>query len=337
MLRPMSGLLCLTDETMSDDFNRLRVFVEVVQHGGFAAAARGLGMPRSTVSRWVQELEQQLGVRLLQRTTRKVELTEIGAGYYERGARAVDAAVHARAWVQSQSERPQGTLVITTFQLFAETLLGPLLVTYLEDHPGLSAQVMLNERNIDLVGEHVDVAVRIGSMADSSLVVRKLADLEVCLVASPSYLATHGSPAHPSELLDHSVVLYRHGQDAVTVRFDDGERHLDLALSSRCSANSIELVRQVTLGGLGIGAVPPILIHEDLAAGRLVKVLPEWSNDGSQPIFVVYPSRSHLPRKVRAFVDLLTTEVTSSSVNGPRPDEIRATHRRSRSSSRNRS
>ncbi len=276
-------------------------------------------MPRSTVSRWVQELELQLGVRLLQRTTRKVELTEIGAGYYERGAKAVDAAGQASAWVHSQSERPQGTLVITTFQLFAETLLGPLLVTYLEDNPGMSAQVVLNERNIDLVGEHVDVAVRIGSMADSSLVVRKLADLEAFLVASPHYLAKHGTPTHPRELVDHSMVLYGHGQDTLAVRFDDGDEHLDVSLSSRCAANSIELVRQVTLGGLGIGAVPQILVHEDLAAGRLVRVLPEWSNDGSQPIFVVYPSRSHLPRKVRAFIDLLTAEVTSVTVNGPRP------------------
>ncbi len=305
---------------MEDDLKGLRVFVEVVRRGGFAAAARALGMPRSTVSRWVQELEQQLGVRLLQRTTRKVELTEIGAGYFERGARAVDAARQATAWVQSQSERPQGTLVITTFQLFAETLLGPLLVAYLEDNPGMSTKVVLNERNIDLVGEHVDVAVRIGPMADSSLVMRKLADLEVCLVASPRYLTAHGCPSHPRELLEHSMVIYGHAQDAIPVRFDDGEQHLDLALSSRCAANSVELVHQVTLGGLGIGAVPSILIREDLAAGRLVKVLPEWSNDGAQPIFVVYPSRSHLPRKVRAFVDLLTKEVTSESVNGRRLD-----------------
>jgi DNA-binding transcriptional LysR family regulator len=304
---------------MEDDFNRLRVFVEVVRRGGFAAAARGLGMPRSTVSRWVQELEQRLGVRLLQRTTRKVELTEIGAGYYERGATAVDAAGQASAWVQSQSERPQGTLVITTFQLFAETLLGPLLVAYLEDNPGMSAQVVLSERNIDLVGEHVDVAVRIGPMADSSLVVRKLADLEAWLVASPAHLDKHGTPAHPGALVDHSTILYGHGQDAVTVCFDDGHQRLGIPLSNRCPTNSIELVRQATLGGLGIGALPPILVHEDLAAGRLVRILSEWSIDRSQPICVVYPSRSHLPRKVRAFVDLLTAQVTSATVNGPRP------------------
>ena len=179
---------------MNDDFNQMRVFVEVVRRGGFAAAARSLGMPRSTVSRWVQELERRLGVRLLQRTTRNVELTEIGAGYYERGAKAVDAAGQASAWVLAQSERPQGTLVITTFQLFAETLLAPLLITYLDDNPGMSAQVLLSERNVDLVSEHVDVAVRIGRMADSSLVVRKLADLEAWLVASPTYLAKRGTP-----------------------------------------------------------------------------------------------------------------------------------------------
>jgi DNA-binding transcriptional LysR family regulator len=276
-------------------------------------------MPKSTVSRWVRELEEQLGVRLLQRTTRKVELTEIGAGFYDRGVRAVDAAAQASAWVQSQSQRPQGTLVVTTFQLFAETMLGPLLVAYLEDNPDMSTKVVLNERNIDLVGEHVDVAVRIGSMADSSLVVRKLADLEGWLVASPAYLAKHGVPTHPSELAGRSTILYGHDQEAVTIRFDDGHEQVDVPLSSRCAANSVELVRQLTLGGLGIGALPPILVREDLAAGRLVRVLPEWNNDGSQPIYVVYPSRDHLPRKVRVFVDLLTARVTSSTVNGTPP------------------
>ncbi|MEM7157551.1 MAG: LysR family transcriptional regulator [Myxococcota bacterium] len=304
---------------MEDSFNRLRVFVEVVKRGGFAAAARGLGMPRSTVSRWVQELEQQLGVRLLQRTTRTVKLTEIGAGYYERGAKAVEAARQARAWVQSQSERPQGTLVITTFQLFAETMLGPVLVDYLAQNPGMSAQVLLDERNVDLVGEHVDVAVRIGPMAESSLVVRKLAELEVCLVATPEYLARHGTPTHPQELLDHSTLIYGHTPRAVKVRFDDGHEPQDITLSNRCAANSIQLIRQVTLGGLGIGALPTLLTHDDLAEGRLVKVLPAWRNDGEQPMFVVYPSRSHLPRKVRAFVDLLSATVTSESVNRPRP------------------
>lgn len=300
---------------MADDFNQMRVFVEVVRHGGFAAAARSLGMPRSTVSRWVQELEQQLGARLLQRTTRKVELTEIGAGYYELGLKAVEAAGQASAWVQSQSERPQGTLVITTFQLFADTLLAPLLATYLNDNPGMSAQVLLSERNIDLVAEHVDIAVRIGPMADSSLIVRKLGDLETWLVASPTYLAKHGSPAHPSELVDHSTILYGHRPDALMVRFDNGHEELEVPLFSRCAANSIELVRQVTLDGMGIGALPLILVQADVAAGRLIRVLPAWSHDGTQPIHVVYPSRSHLPRKVRVFVDLLTARVTTTTIN----------------------
>ncbi len=256
-------------------------------------------------------------MRLLQRTTRKVELTEIGAGYYERSAKAVDAAGRASAWVQSQSERPRGTLVITTFHLFAETLLGPLLVTYLEDNPGMSAQVILSERNIDLVGEHVDVAVRIGTLADSSLVVRKLADLEAWLVASPSYLAKRGTPAQPRELMDHSMLIYSHEKGAITARFNNARERQTVALSNRCATSSIALVRQLTLGHLGIGALPSIMVHDDLAAGRLARVLPEWSN-GSQPIYAVYPSRRHLPRKVRSFIDLLSASVTTATVNGAR-------------------
>lgn len=305
---------------MNENFNQLRVFVEVVRRGGFTPAARALDMPRSTVSRWVQELENRLGVRLLQRTTRNVQLTEIGEGYYQRGLQAVEQAGEAYAWVESHAEAPQGTLRIATFQLFAGTLLGPVLVSYLEQNPGMSVQVVISERNIDLVDEQIDLAVRIGALPDSSLVVRKLAHMDGWMVASPGYLANHGSPAHPRELAGHSNMIYGHSRDTVTLPFDDGHERLDVSLPSRCVANSIELVRQVTLGGLVIGVLPPMLVHEDLAAGRLVRVLSGWSI-GAMPMYVAYPSKSHLAQKVRAFVDLLVAQVTSDAVHGrPSPD-----------------
>lgn len=298
---------------MDPDLNQLRVFVEVVRRGGFTPAARALDMPRSTVSRWVQELEKRLGVRLLQRTTRSIQLTELGEGYYQRGLEAVERAGEAHAWVQSHAETPQGTLRIATFQLFAGTLLGPVLVSYLEQNPGMSVQVVISERNIDLVDENIDLAIRIGALPDSSLVVRKLAHMDGCMVASPGYLARHGNPHHPSELAKHSNMIYGHSRDMVTLSFDSGEERLDVSLPSRCVANSVELVRQVTLGGLVIGFLPPMMVREDIAAGRLVEVLPAWSI-GTLPMFVAYPSRRHLAQKVRAFVDLLAAEVTSEAV-----------------------
>jgi len=305
---------------MDQDLNQLRVFVEVVRRGGFAAAARALGMPRSTVSRWVQDLEKRLGARLLQRTTRSVQLTEIGEGYYQRGRQAVELAGEAHAWVQSRAEAPRGTLRIATFQLFAGTLLGPVVVAYLEQHPGMSVQVVISERNIDLVDEHIDLAIRIGQLPDSSLVVRKLASMDGWMVASPAYLAEHGLPAHPRELAGHSNMIYGHSRETVTLPFDSGQERLEVALPSRCVANSVELVRQVTLGGLVIGVLPPMLVHEDLSSGRLVRVLPGW-NIGSMPMYVAYPSRSHLAQKVRAFVDLLVAHVTSDAVQG-RPSPL---------------
>lgn len=302
---------------MDDDLNQLLVFVEVARQGGVTAAAKVLNMPRSTVSRWVQELEKRLGVRLLQRTTRSVQLTEVGEGYYQRGLRVVESAQEAQKWVRSQAAVPQGTLRVTTFQLFAETMLGPVLVSYLEQNPGMSVQVLVNERDVDLVDERIDLAVRIGSLADSSLVVRKLAEMGGWMLASPEYLAEHGTPMHPSELAQHSNLIYRHDREVVTLPFDNGREQLEVSLPSRCVANSIELVRQVTLGGLGIGFLPPMLAHADLAAGRLVRVLPLWNTE-ALPIYAVYPSRQHLAQKVRAFVDLLAAEVTSETVqNGP--------------------
>ncbi len=306
---------------MDEDLNQMRVFVEVARQGGVTAAARVLDMPRSTVSRWVQELEKRLGVRLLQRTTRSMQLTEVGEGYYQRGLRVVESVEQAQAWVRSQAEVPQGTLRITTFQLFAETLLGPVVVSYLQQNPAMSVQVLINERDVDLVDERIDLAVRIGSLADSSLVVRKLADMEGWLLASPAYLAEHGTPTHPRELARHSNLVYRHDRETVTLPFSDGAEEIEVPLPSRCVANSIELVRQVTLGGLGIGFLPPMLAHDDVAAGRLVRVLSGWSTV-SLPIYAVYPSRTHLAQKVRAFVDLLAEQITSEAVEGaPIADE----------------
>jgi DNA-binding transcriptional LysR family regulator len=298
---------------MQDDLNHLRVFVEVARQGGFAAAARVLDMPRSTVSRWVKELEEQLGARLLQRT---IQLTEIGEGYYERGLRAVESVEQAQAWVRSHTEVPTGTLRVTTFQMFADTLLGPVLVHYMEQNPSMSAQVVVHERDVDLVDERIDLAIRIGSLTDSSLVARKLADMGGWMVASPVYLSEHGTPTHPSELAQHSNLIYRHDQETVVLPFDRGQEQLEVALPSRCVANSIELVRQLTIGGLGIGFLPPMLAHHDVASGRLVRVLSDW-NTVSLPIYAVYPSRKHLARKVRTFVDVLVDHVTSETVNGP--------------------
>ena len=293
---------------MSDDLNQLRVFVEVARQGGVSAAARVLNMSTSTVSRWVQQLEERLGVRLLQRTTRSIQLTEIGEGYYLRALRVVESSEEAHAWVRSFVEAPSGTLRITTFQLFAETLLGPVLLDYLAQNPGMSVQVIINERNIDLIDERIDLAIRVGSLTDSSLVVRKLARMDGWMLASPSYLARHGTPAHPRALARHSSLIYRHDHKPITLPFYSGEEHLEVTLSGRCVANSVELVRQLTIGGQGIGFLPPMLVHEDLTAGRLVRLMPDWRTT-SLPIYAVYPSRKHLPQKVRIFVDMLVKKV----------------------------
>lgn len=300
---------------MGGDLNQLRVFVEVARQGGVSAAARALEMPTSTVSRWMQELEKRLGVRLLQRTTRKVQLTELGEGYYRRALRVVESFEETQAWVRSRAEVPTGTLRVTTFQLFAATLLGPVLVTYLEQNPGMSAQVVVSERDLDLVDERVDVAIRIGSLPDSSLVVRKLAEMEGWMLASPEYLARRGAPSHPSELSGHGNLVYKHDTEPTTLPFRDSSEEVEVTLPSRCAANSVGLVRQATLGGLGIGFLPPMLVHEDLATGRLVRLLPDWKTV-SLPIYAVYPSRRHLARKVRVFVDLLADRITTESVHG---------------------
>ena len=300
---------------MEENLNQLRVFVEVARQGSVSSAARLLDMPTSTVSRWVQELEKHLGVRLLQRTTRRIHLTEIGEGYYQRALKVVESFEDAHSWVSNRVKVPKGTLRITTFQLFAETLLGPVLVDYLEQNREVSVQVVVNERDLDLIEERIDVAIRVGSLADSSLISRKIAQMHGWIVASPADLSKHGTPTHPMNLAQHSNLIYRHNQEPVTLPFTRGKDHLEVTLSSRCAANSVALVRQLTIGGLGIGFLPPILAHEDLASGRLVRLLPDWTTT-SLAIYAVYPSRKNLAQKVRTFIDLLAEKVNSETVQG---------------------
>jgi DNA-binding transcriptional LysR family regulator len=286
------------------DLNDVVVFAKVVRTGSFTGAGRELGLPKSTVSRKISELEERLGARLLQRTTRSLSLTDAGRAYYEHASRIVaelDAGVTA---VQELEEAPRGQLRVSAplnFGAFA-----PVLSSFVKRYPGVEVEVVCSDRLVDLVAERFDVAIRASRLKDSTLVARPLGVLRSFMVASPDYVATNGEPRQPKDLTNHACLVFGAGADRGYFRLSRKGKEETIAVGGRLVANDFELLHGAAKDGLGVAVLPFSRIAPDLDAGRLVRVLSEWSAMAF-PIHAVYPSTRHLSPKVRAFVDHLVT------------------------------
>ncbi len=293
------------------DLNELLVFAKVVQAGSFTAAARGLRMPKSTVSRKVSELEERIGAQLLQRTTRKLRLTEVGRAYYEHCARIVAEAEEAELAVTRMQAAPHGLLRVTTPLTFS--FLGPLVAEFLKRYPEVQLELVCTDRTVDLVEEGFDLAVRAGRLADSSLIARKLGSIERFVVAAPSYLQARGAPRSPRDLEKHDCLLFGAGREGNVWTLHSGSRSVEVSIRPRLVVNEPDMLRAVTLAGSGIALLPNIHSAADLAVGLLHRLLPDWSSAGA-PVNAVYPSTRHHSPKVMAFVDFLREHWPAPSV-----------------------
>lgn len=294
------------------DLNELLVFVRVVQAGSIRGAAEQLGMPKSTVSRKLIELEARLEARLLQRTTRKLGLTDAGRLYYDHAARIVGEIEDAERAVQRQHEAPRGLLRVTAPLNLA--VLGPIVTEYLAAHPEVRLELSANARVVDLIEERFDVGLRIGRLEDSSLVVRTLGVVTWILVATRGHLKKRGRPKTPAELKSHDILLF--GSSA-TVTLTHERRTEEISLAPKLLTNDMDVLWAALKAGLGIAIVPAFLCEEDLRAGRFEHVLSGWSPP-STPVHVVVPSARHLSPTVRSFVDHLR-ERMALSPTGPCP------------------
>lgn len=286
------------------DVNDVLIFVRVAQAGSFSQAAKQLKMPVSTVSRRIAVLEEQLGVPLLIRTTRSLKITEVGRTYLEHGRTIAAEIEKAEALATNLQSIPQGTLRITATPDFGNQFLGPILCDFLEAHPRVNVDVVLTERVVDLIAEGFDLAIRIGELEDSSLMSRKIGDLAMQLVASPTYLKRRGEPRKPADLQQAECILFT-GDDEegrFVLRGPGGVK--PVRVPARLKSNNVQLVRDLALDGRGIAQLPVFLIAEDLDRGRLKPVLRECTYL-TGPIHVVYPGQRFLLPKVRAFVDHL--------------------------------
>lgn len=297
-----------------DRFQAMEVFVHVVQSGGFTRAADRLRLPKATVTTAIQNLESHLRVKLLNRTTRKVSVTADGAAYYERCLRILNEVEETESVLARTSTSPQGRLRIDVPVSFGRYILMPALPEFFRRYPDIRLEVGCSDRPVDLVDEGVDCVVRGGDVHDESLVARRVATLEFVTCAHRDYVALHGMPQHPNDLMRHRCISYFSGKTGKMFPWDfsrDGER-LVIDLESFLSVNDSDAYLAAGLAGLGVIQVPVMKVRGALEEGTLVQVLPDWQSD-LLPVYIMYPPNRHLSAKVRVFVDWVAELVASRS------------------------
>ncbi|MEE9929218.1 LysR family transcriptional regulator [Microvirgula aerodenitrificans] len=282
--------------------NDMALFVAVVKAKGFRHAAEAVGMPNSTVSRRISALEKAIGLRLLHRTTRRIELTEAGQLYYERCKRIVDEARLAHEQLGTLLAQPTGTLRASLPVDFANTYLAPLIAEFAGRYPGIRFDLDLTPRLVDLVAEPFDVAIRMGKPPDSGLIARQLASLSSFLYASPRYIEQAGEPRHPLDLAQHACLGFRTGK-AGTWTLHRGEESVAVAVDGRFQLNSAGLIRRLSSLDQGIAVLPAEIVDEEVAQGRLRRILPDWEGP-STPVYAMTETRL-LPAKTQRFIEFL--------------------------------
>jgi DNA-binding transcriptional LysR family regulator len=282
----------------------MRVFTAVVDAGSFAGAADKLDLSRGMATRYVAKLEEHLGVRLLQRTTRKLSLTEAGNDYNERAIQVLAMIAEAESSVAQEAAVPRGILRVSSSNAFGARHLGQAITEYLQKYPDVRVDVTLNDRVVDLVEEGFDVAIRVATEIDPGLVARRLARSRLVVCASPGYLKKHGVPKVPEDLVKHQCLTYAYVSSPNEWRFSREGVEQKVLVSGGLCGNSGDILRSAAIEGLGVTLQPDFLIYETLRERKLVRVLSEWETD-ELTVFAVYPNRKFLPPKVRSFIDFL--------------------------------
>lgn len=284
------------------DLNDIVVFAKVAETRSFTMAADQLGLPKSTVSRKLAQLEERLGVRLVQRTTRKLALTDIGEAYYQRCSRIVADVAAAEQLVTDMQATPRGRLRVTAPVDLSTRYLGPIIARFLADHVDVYVELVSTDRNVDLIEEGFDVAIRVGPLPESSLIARRLSTVEVALCAAPAYLARRGTPASIEDLDDHDRALFTPGRiQSWTLTNEEGATY-EFGRPARFASDNVATVRDAALAGAGITMAVEFMVAEELASGRLVRVLPGWRGRTFE-IHALYPARQNVPPRLSLFLD----------------------------------
>ncbi|MES0028036.1 LysR family transcriptional regulator [Mesorhizobium sp. M0040] len=285
--------------------NDMALFVEVARARSFRKAAEALGMPNSTLSRRISALEKAIGLRLLHRTTRRIELTEAGQLYYERSKRIVDEARLAHEQLGAMLEQPSGVLRVSLPVDFATLYLTPIIVDFVRHYPGITFEFDLTPRRVDLVAEPFDVAIRIGELEDSSLIARLIGRHARHLYASPGYIEASDEPATPADLAEHECICM-----PKIWTLHQGTNKVEVEVGGRFTVNSVGMIRALAVNHQGIALLAEKIVAEDLASGRLRRVLPEWQGS-SVSIHAVTETRL-IPAKTQRFIEFLSARLVET-------------------------
>ncbi|MFT3962360.1 LysR family transcriptional regulator [Propionivibrio sp.] len=289
-----------------DRFEAMRVFCSVVEAGSFVAAAERTGLSTTAVSRFVAQLETHLNVRLLNRTTRRMSPTEEGFAYFERCTQLLADLEEAEAGVAGEARRPRGRLRLTAPIALATLRLAPAFAEFGQAYPEITLDIVLSDNVADFAEEGLDLAIRVGRVGSDNLVARHIGDTALFVAAAPEYLARAGEPAHPGDLSRHACFTYSYAASGNQWHFENADgKTAEVRVGGPVNANNGMLLAEMAAAGAGIVQAPCFVLAPLLAAGRLVRVLPEWTLR-RLPIHVVYPTRRHLSAKVQAMTAFLT-------------------------------
>ena len=290
------------------DKNAMALYVKVVENNSFSRAAEREGIPVSTISRKISELEKALGTRLLERSTRRLRMTEIGQDYYQRCRRGLEEFETANLMVKDQQAQVSGRLRLSVPPSISDVLVIPLIEDFQALYPNAIVNCLVTDRHVNHIEDGIDISLRVGDLKDSSLVARRLLRYRSVLVASPKYLERAGTPSHPNELPLHGLVAFSRWEPAVTwVLENNGEKH-KVNVQPRIAINDYAGVQSAVINSLGISEIPSIICGPAIQDGRLVEIMPEWQFS-PVTLSAVYPSNRNLSRLVRLFKDFCAERI----------------------------
>lgn len=291
------------------DLNEVAIFVKVIQKGSFTAAAQDLDMPKSTVSAKISSLENRLGTSLITRSTRKLSLTAAGEAFYLRSTKALDELFFAESAVRSESLGPQGRFRVTAPVDVGNTILPILAAQFLKQYPQVDLEIILSDQNVDFLGDQIDLAIRAGSLKDSSLIAKRVGKVGFRLYASPTYLKANKTPRTLKDLQDHMGILFTPlWKDGWVLRGD--KKSQKIRPGKIITSNNMTMTHGLALEGAGISYLPSFLCEADVKAGRLVHVLKEFRSEVA-PLHFVYPAQKYVPPAVKAFMDMSIEKLNS--------------------------
>lgn len=295
------------------DINSLNVFLEVMHQRSFTEVAKQYGIAPSSVSRTIANLEKELGIRLFQRNTRKLEPTEAGLVYFDRVSPIIKELETAKQIAEDVNEEPKGTLRITASTVYGQLNIAPLIPGLAKKYPALTIELLLTDAYLDLIEERIDIAIRLGSLQDSSYIARQLSPIQFVICASPDYIEKYGTPVYPKDISAHNCLLFpRTGHNNNWLFKDSKKRIHEIQIHGQCLITNSDAIKQCTIAGMGLALLPDWLVYDDIQSGVLIQLFSEYlvtATDYNSGIYLLYPSREYMPLKTKIFIEYLTGNV----------------------------